>query len=273
MRSFTLCIFALILAISSPTAATAATYTETFTNGVLSTGISITQNGAEIGISPASPVDGTEAQYNSKYAGSYGLVGYYLNLHQVTTDVTVTFPSNARPTSFSFIASIINGAQPMSYTYSDGTSINFNVPDTVNGYPPNYYTTYTVSGDGRPIANFKIIGGAGRDYWALDNLTWSAVSITQSTTMITTPATGHFKSNISISASVNTPGKITFFADGKRISGCISRSITMTITCNWKPNIHKTFRVSARLIPTDSNYLLSSSESMEVKILPRSTTR
>ncbi len=273
MRSFSLFIFALILAVASPSKATAATYTETFTNGVLSTGISIRQNGVDIVISPASPIDGTEAQYNSKYAGSYGLVGYYLNLHQVTTDVTITFPTNARPTSFSFIASIVNGAQPMSYTYSDGTSVNFNVPDTVAGYPPNYYTTYTVSGDGRPISNFKVIGGVSRDYWALENLTWSAASLTQSTTTLSSAAVGEFRSTVVITANVNTSGKITFYADGKKIPGCISRSVASIITCNWKPNIHKTFNVSARLLPTDSSYLTSTSQPIVVKIVNRSTRR
>ncbi len=273
MKRFYLCIFALILAVVSPSKATAATYTETFTNGVLSTGISIKQNGLDIVISPASPIDGTEAQYNSKYAGSYGLVGYYLNLHQVTTDVTVTFPTNARPTSFSFIASIVNGAQPMSYTYSDGTSVNFNAPDTVNGYPPNFYTTYTVSGDGRPISNFKIIGGVSRDYWALENLTWSAASLSQSTTTLTSTAVGGYRSNISLTANVNTAGKITFYADGKRIPGCVSRPVTSLITCNWKPNIHKAFLLTATLRPTDSNWISSTSSPISVRAIARTNRR
>lgn len=273
MRSFYLGIFVLILNVVSPVKATAATYTETFTSGVLNTGISIKQNGVDIVISPASPIDGTEAQYNSKYAGSYGLVGYYLNLHQVTTDVTITFPTNARPTSFSFIASIVNGAQPMSYTYSDGTSVNFNVPDTVAGYPPNYYTTYTVSGDGRPISNFKVIGGAGRDYWALENLTWNAVSLTQSTTTLTATAFGEYRSNISITANVNTAGKITFYADGKRIPGCVSLPVSLSISCSWKPNMHKAFKISAQLLPADSSYLSSISQPIVVKVLKRSSRR
>lgn len=251
--------------------ARADTFTEVFTNGVLNTSIVITQNGSNV-VKNLAAGDGTEAQYYNIYQGSYGLTGFYLNLHQVTTDVTLTFPSNARPTSFSFIASIVNGAQPASYTYADGTTVNFNVPDTVNTYA-GYYTTLTVTGDGRPIASFKILGGVSRDYWAMDNLTWSAISVVQSTTTISAQANATYNSNLSILATVDAPGKITFYADDKKIPKCISLAITTSVTCSWKPSIHKAFRISAKLAPTSSSYLASTSNVIIVKAGKRTNAR
>lgn len=251
--------------------ATAATYTEVFTNGLLNTSIVVTQNGSNV-VKNLAGGDGIEAQYYNIYQNGYGLTGHYLSFHQVTTDVTLTFPSNARPTSFSFIASIVNGAQPASYTYGDGTTVNFNVPDTVSTYP-NYYTTFTVTGDGRPIASFKILGGISRDYWAMDNLTWDAISLVQSTTLLSAQPTATFNSDFSLLANVDTPGRITFYADNKKIPKCISVAISTSVTCNWKPRIHKAFQVTAKLTPTSSTYLASTSTPITVKVLTRLNSR
>jgi hypothetical protein len=251
--------------------AEAATYTEVFTNGALNTSIVITQNGSSV-VKNLAGGDGTEAQYHNVYQNNYGLTGYYLNFHQVTTDVTLTFPSNARPTSFSFIASIVNGAQPASYTYEDGTTVNFNVPDTVNTYA-GYYTTFTVTGDGRAIASFKIFGGISRDYWAMDNLTWTATTLVQSTTSLSALSTASHNTNFSILATVDAPGKITFYADNKKIAKCISLAISTSITCSWKPNVHKAFQITAKLAPTSSSYLASTSNTITVKVGKRENNR
>lgn len=252
--------------------AQAASYVENFTNGALSTGITVKQNGIDIGISSPSNSDGIEAQYNNKYLGVYGLSGYYLNLHMVTADVIITFPVNSRPTGFSFIASIVNGIQYGSFTYTDGTTSSFSIPNTVGSYA-NYFTTVNVTGDGRLISSFKINGGVSNDYWALDDLSWSSSTLNQSITTLTSPGTPLFRTSSTITATVNTPGRITFFADGKRIPGCISRSITTSVNCDWKPSVHKVFQITARLTPTDSSFLPSISDPISIKISTRSNSR
>jgi hypothetical protein len=251
--------------------ASAATYTEVFTDGILNTSVVITQNSSNV-VKNLSGGDGVEAQYHNRYQGNYGLGGHYLNLHQITTDVVITFPSNAKPTSFTFTASIVNGVQPSSYTYDDGTTVNFNVPDTVNGYA-GYFTNLTVTGDGRLISSFTILGGVSRDYWAIDNLTWSAASPTQSSTVLTGFPNAVFNTNQAIVATVDTAGRITFYADNKRIPKCISLPITSTVTCNWKPKIHKAFQISAKLQPASGSYLASTSLPLMIKVAPRTNTR
>lgn len=64
-------------------------------------------------------------------------------------------------------------------------------------------------------------------------------------------------SQVSISATVNTPAKITFLANGKRIAGCIGRSTPgaapYLVTCNWKPNARGTVEITFKMDPLDSS--------------------
>lgn len=59
-----------------------------------------------------------------------------------------------------------------------------------------------------------------------------------------------------LTATASTTGTITFYANGKKIPGCISKSVTgsapITVTCIWKPMTSGGFTVKAVLIPTDN---------------------
>lgn len=79
---------------------------------------------------------------------------------------------------------------------------------------------------------------------------------------------------ITLTATVGAPGKITFFANGKRIPGCISKAVTTSITCNWKPATRGVATVTATLIPTDtSTYLTSQSAKFNLQSVQRSNRR
>lgn len=53
---------------------------------------------------------------------------------------------------------------------------------------------------------------------------------------------------ITLSAVIDQAGYVTFYADGKRIAGCINLNATVgTKTCSWKPTVHKVVLVSAIL--------------------------
>ncbi len=57
----------------------------------------------------------------------------------------------------------------------------------------------------------------------------------------------------------STSGKSTFFARGKRIAGCINKTVTTsTVTCNWKPATRGTTYISAIFTPLSSSVLGSS---------------
>ncbi len=67
--------------------------------------------------------------------------------------------------------------------------------------------------------------------------------------------TPSYRTATTITATVNTQGKVTFFANGKRIPGCISKSTSgtspITATCNWRPMQRGTARVHAVFTPND----------------------
>ena len=87
---------------------------------------------------------------------------------------------------------------------------------------------------------------------------------------VTTVSKGN---SISVTATVGSPGKITFLANGKKIAGCISKSVTTSFTCSWKPTVQGNIAVSAVLIPTDAAYIRSVSSNLVVAAIKRSTTR
>lgn len=78
---------------------------------------------------------------------------------------------------------------------------------------------------------------------------------------------------IVITAAIDRAGKVSFFADGKRIAGCINLSATVgNKTCTWKPAVQKQVNLTATLNPTSSVYK-SSSVSMNVAVIRRTGTR
>jgi hypothetical protein len=78
---------------------------------------------------------------------------------------------------------------------------------------------------------------------------------------------------IIITATVDQVGRISFFADGKRISGCSNLTVSgSTKICNWKPAIHKQVTLTARIVPTSSAYATASS-SINVQVARRTGIR
>lgn len=90
-----------------------------------------------------------------------------------------------------------------------------------------------------------------------------------------TPTKG---TSASISISVNTPGRLRFFVNGKRISGCLSRATsgsypTVTGTCSWKPAVTGPNVITAQLFPTDVTFSITTSNRLQVWVLKRTNTR
>lgn len=78
---------------------------------------------------------------------------------------------------------------------------------------------------------------------------------------------------IVITAAIDKAGKVSFYADGKRIPGCFNLSATVgNKTCSWKPSVQKQVNLTATLNPTSSVYK-SSSVSMNVAVIRRTGTR
>lgn len=71
--------------------------------------------------------------------------------------------------------------------------------------------------------------------------------------VITTSIAGNVKTvakgqSIQLTTNVDQAGKVTFFADGKRIPGCIGISTSGgNVVCNWKPKIQSSSKITASI--------------------------
>jgi hypothetical protein len=76
-----------------------------------------------------------------------------------------------------------------------------------------------------------------------------------------------------LTATSDTQGKVTFFADGKKIPGCISTAIPIgTKNCTWKASIQKIVQLKAVVVPTNGAPTGYSSE-ISVAVVKRTGRR
>jgi len=77
----------------------------------------------------------------------------------------------------------------------------------------------------------------------------------RSTVSISYSGTPTFRSISNLVANTSTASRVTFFANGKKIPGCVSLLTTNnSVTCPWKPSTHNTVPITIKAIPIDSNY-------------------
>lgn len=78
---------------------------------------------------------------------------------------------------------------------------------------------------------------------------------------------------ISISVQTSVEGMVTFRANGKYIPGCQKKAtISLVATCNWKPAVQGSTRISVRLVPSSTSFSASDSL-MSFGVARRTTTR
>jgi hypothetical protein len=90
-------------------------------------------------------------------------------------------------------------------------------------------------------------------------------------------STATFRQTTILSASLGvagTDGKATFYANGKKIPGCINQqSIGLAVNCSWKPSSRGTIAIYARIVPSDSGYIPSLSANKYVLVGNRNGNR
>lgn len=89
-------------------------------------------------------------------------------------------------------------------------------------------------------------GGSGVVYLSMATYTAGTSALTSAT----------FRTGNSLVVTVNYPGKVIFYAQGKRIGGCINIATVgsgpYTVTCNWKPATRGAVTVTGIYTPTAS---------------------
>lgn len=81
-----------------------------------------------------------------------------------------------------------------------------------------------------------------------------------------------------VSITANTPSSIRFFANGKRISGCLARTTTgsypnVSATCSWKPAVTGANVITAVVTPINNSFSSVTSNRANFWVLKRSGTR
>ena len=96
-------------------------------------------------------------------------------------------------------------------------------------------------------------------------ITLLAIAISDTTTTLNVPNLLAFRTSAILTATTSTTGRVTFFANGKRIGGCVSvatvGSSPITATCNFKPVARGAVNFTAQLTPSDQSAFRGSSAS------------
>lgn len=128
------------------------------------------------------------------------------------------------------------------------------------GLATGYYPTTAINSD------------ASKIYIALNNQRLASASLNISTKVsfasLTIPLkTAVYRNGIVITANIGTvggDGKVTFYANGKKIPGCIKRqSSSLIATCTWKPSTRGAVTVRASIVPNDGALVTSYSDPVE----------
>lgn len=253
------------------TAAQAAVNQETFgltaSCAIQTSGLTITQNSTNVSSNSATSGN---AYFTTSYGSSYGMVGCNMNLQYPATSVVVTFPVSSQPNSFSFYAGAVDSGKVHieTVTYTDDSWETF----TVKNANPNTGETVTVLGNGKLIKSFSLnpYSPPQYDFWFFDNLRWEAGSAPVSNLIQTIASERAIKGLIdTVTATSNGIGTVTFFANGKRIAGCISLPITTSRSCYWRPTVKGTVRIYSSFTPSGGgNAVLSSVARITVQARP-----
>ena len=264
---------AIALSIIPISQASAATYIETFGStgncGLQTAGMTATDAGSPM----ASGMINLHGTYSDYYSGQFGMSGCYISLQYIKADVVFTFPSNSRPSQFSFYGGAVDGVQQGLITYTDATTDTF----TITNATPSVGETKTVVGNGKLIQSFTVVyfsTGIGTDFWFLDNLTWAPGTLIPTTTTVSVSTIEAYKGLVnSLIITASAAGKITTYANGKKIAGCISRPITTSITCDWKPTVRGSVVIRTDFTPLNPGAYLSSAAVINASVTKRNTRR
>jgi hypothetical protein len=84
-----------------------------------------------------------------------------------------------------------------------------------------------------------------------------------------------YRSSNTVTTTSNYAGKVTFYANGKKIGGCISIPTdgSFIATCNYKPTIHGAVTITAKFVPADSYFSAISQELFRTRVSSRTNNR
>lgn len=106
----------------------------------------------------------------------------------------------------------------------------------------------------------------------------TTVPVFSNISIVGNPTTATFRAANTISATVDVPSLITFFAGKARIAGCVSVATSGSgsnnvATCSWKPTIKGAQVITAEAAPVAAGLAGTSTTSARIAVVARSTRR
>jgi hypothetical protein len=266
-------------------AASTGTYTSAGGTGPYTYTLSATPSGVSIsgGVVTASSSTAagiyTQNVISTDSAGTpqTGLKQLVITVNKASTTITIALPNAATDAA-------LGGAITITATVSQAGAVNFKLGgSSISGCSSVSSSAGSATCSWTPGA----LGGASltavltpTDSTNYENATTSTLSITvvNGVTTVSLALAGGVTQtpkgqNVVITATVDQAGRISFFADGKRIPGCYNKAVSgSTKTCTWKPAIQKQVTLTSRLVPTNNAYS-TATESMKVWVVRRTGTR
>ncbi len=199
---------------------------------------------------------------------NYGVNPTLSTLHNSSTTISDTGTVSGFTRTWQWYRSINSGS---TYTAISGaTSASYTFTPDLPSYNNNLFrmviTDTSPSGEVSTVTSSPL------------TLTVTANSASFSSFALAGSATSTiYRTSIAVTATVNTAGKVTFYSMGKPVPNCRNISTTgagpVTAVCNWKPALHGVNLITAKLVPTDTNYSTQTSAPFKVLTVPRGGTR
>ena len=154
-------------------------------------------------------------------------------------------------------------------------------------YSPCYNLTPVLTGSlpGWSVGRTRESGNSGASFTTRsDDLTFlftingsGGTAPVYSTIAVSASSIATFRQSLTLTASLGvagSDGKVTFYADGKKIPGCINKlSVSLSTTCSWKPSKRGSSLITARVVPTDGSFIASTSAAKNILVGNRSDKR
>jgi len=256
--------------------ATGGTGPYTFTLSSSATGVSISSG--VVSVSSTAPagtyVRNVVATDNASQTGSRQLT---ITINKASTSITISLPNSATDAA-------LGGAITITATVSQAGSVNFRLGGTtisgcgsVSSSAGSATCSWTPGSLGGATLSAVLTPTDSGNYDGATSTNLSITVVNGVTTVSMSLAGGVTQAsrgqNIVITATVDQAGRISFFADGKRISGCFNRAVSgSSATCTWKPAIQKQVNLTSRLVPTNSAFSTATT-TLQVMVVRRTGTR
>jgi hypothetical protein len=147
-------------------------------------------------------------------------------------------------------------------------------PDTSTSGTANTYKRAYIAGGTTPFSGTWTSPLADSLVWQFSLESNVVTPVTASLSSQSGSLKTDFRTATALNVNVDTPSKVTFYANGKVIAKCRNiLSSAGVATCNWLPSVHGSYRIFATANPISTSYIASSTSIININVAPRTNKR